>query len=550
MELKRILARDTRSATEQAIALYGPDVLVISNHQVDGQTELVVALDVQPEPAPAAVVAPAAPAFQRSFMQAQQVTAVQVETLVATESEPVPEIETEKTLEAVVEVPAVRLSSITPHFSSAPRPAAAIPAAPAVPVALLNPQPPAPAQEASAATPAAAEVEAAAAAEPLAVGAPLTASPLAAELQAQAQARDLQRSHELVDLVRGEIAALRREFRLSQQSSAWQSGLQLHPSLGVLVNALQEAQVPMALRALLMDALQDQNDPHQALAVWRSQLEHSLARPQQAMPSQGLHVLAGPSGSGKTMMCARLAQHASALHGSERLALISYRDHRAGAWSQIQMLGAQLGIDCFRANDEDALRLLVGELGPRSLVLIDTPGVQMSERLAEIKAVAPQAALHAVVSADASGAALRRVLVDAGVHWHSVMLSKLDETQSPWALLQLFSDNDLKLSCASGGSRMTDLMSTFTLPQLIDLALAPLLPQATASSAATATRALLVPKLVEHDKLEPAPVAEASTVIQAVTVPAKTAKARSPRKAAAPAAARTSLQHQAAPTPA
>ena len=581
MELKRILARDTRSATEQAIALYGPDVLVISNHQVDGQTELVVALDVQPEPAPAAVLAPAATTFQRSFIEAQHVAAP----MAATVAEP----EAEKAMPPTTQAPLVRMSSITPTFASAPQPAAAIPAAPAVPVALLNPlqanatsglTAPAPAGlEATAAVPAAQAFAMAMAASP----APLTESeavacadglpahqPMAAaqdiastqsstaELQAQAQARDLQRSHELVDLVRGEIAALRREFRISQQSSAWQSGLQLHPSLGVLVNALNEAQVPMALRALLMDALQGQNDPHQALAVWRSQLEHSLARPQQAMPSQGLHVLAGPSGSGKTMMCARLAQHASALHGSERLALISYRDHRAGAWSQIQMLGAQLGIDCFRANDEDALRLLVGELGPRSLVLIDTPGVQMSERLAEIKAVAPQAALHAVVSADASGAALRRVLVDAGVDWHSVMLSKLDETESPWALLQLFSDNDLKLSCASGGSRMTDLMSTFTLPQLIDLALAPLLTQARAPMASAAVR---VPGTVVPAELQakgPAPVAT-TTVIhavgheavsdQAVAVPAKTAKARAPRKAAAPAAARsTPLKNQAAPT--
>ena len=46
MELKRILARDTRSATEKAMALYGPDVLIISNNRVEGQTELIVALDV------------------------------------------------------------------------------------------------------------------------------------------------------------------------------------------------------------------------------------------------------------------------------------------------------------------------------------------------------------------------------------------------------------------------------------------------------------------------------------------------------------------------
>ena len=46
MELKRILARDTRSATEKAMALFGPDVLIISNNRVEGQTELIVALDL------------------------------------------------------------------------------------------------------------------------------------------------------------------------------------------------------------------------------------------------------------------------------------------------------------------------------------------------------------------------------------------------------------------------------------------------------------------------------------------------------------------------
>ena len=46
MELKRILARDTRTATEKAIAMFGPDVLIISNNRVEGQTELIVAMDV------------------------------------------------------------------------------------------------------------------------------------------------------------------------------------------------------------------------------------------------------------------------------------------------------------------------------------------------------------------------------------------------------------------------------------------------------------------------------------------------------------------------
>ena len=46
MELKRIIARDSRSANEKAIQLYGNDVLIISSQRVDQQTELIVAVDV------------------------------------------------------------------------------------------------------------------------------------------------------------------------------------------------------------------------------------------------------------------------------------------------------------------------------------------------------------------------------------------------------------------------------------------------------------------------------------------------------------------------
>jgi flagellar biosynthesis GTPase FlhF len=52
MELKRILARDSRSANEKALQLYGPDVLIISSQKMDHQIELIVAVDVDALPKP------------------------------------------------------------------------------------------------------------------------------------------------------------------------------------------------------------------------------------------------------------------------------------------------------------------------------------------------------------------------------------------------------------------------------------------------------------------------------------------------------------------
>jgi hypothetical protein len=155
------------------------------------------------------------------------------------------------------------------------------------------------------------------------------------------------------------------------------------------------------------------------------------------------------------------------------VAVISYQDVRAGAWSQTQMLSAQLGVEAYRAADAQALRLLVDELSSRKLVLIDTAGVQMVEHVRQILAQASACHCHAVLPADASSATVQRVLAQ-GLPFESLLLTKLDEASSPWPLLQFLSDNALKIAGASHGARPSDLSLDFTLEQLVDLALAPL----------------------------------------------------------------------------
>ncbi len=443
MELKRILARDTRSATDQAIALYGPDVLVISNHQVGGQTELVVAIEMGN---PSAADAPAL-------------------------NEP----------EAASPAPITFTS--TPPMVSVHAPAAA------------------PTQDDDAFLRNLVQAQARPAAAPLPIPAVIAlAAPSAEEPSTETKealeatdARDYLRSREIVEMVRDEMAALRREFRLSQQTAGWQSGLNLPSGIAPLVQALGEAGVPNGLRTLLVDSLKDMDSAEGGIQALREQLSHTLKRRAATLPTKGVHALAGASGSGKTLMLARLARHGEQLHGADQVAVISYQDARAGAWSQWQMLGAQLGVECFRANDTETLATLLGELSQRRLVLIDTPGVRMKERLAEISSVHRTCVCHAVVAADASAVTLKRVLVDSGIAWKSLMLSKLDESDQPWALLQFLSDNPLSLAGASDGVRLTDLIQDFSIPQLIDLALAPL--QASLPAAAPAPEAVVVPDL-------------------------------------------------------
>ena len=416
MELKRILARDTRSATEKAMAMFGPDVLIISNNRVEGQTELIVAMDV-------------AEASPEEFLDENE------SSLNAKESVTV----------SVAAIDAARRISSTPSSLNSPfsdhlhqllQPGSRTLQTETEPVAMVSTE------------------------------------------QILTEGRDQVRSQEIVSLVREELAALRQEFRLSQQTASWQMNQYWPAHIQPLIQAMTEAGVPTALRALLQEGLREQPTLDRALDSIRTQLAHNLERPQEGFPNRGIHVMAGLSGSGKTLMVAKAAQQAAMHYGAEYVAVVSYHDMRAGAWSQTQMLCAQLGVDCFRASSPETLQLLLNELSPRRLILIDTPGVQMTERLAEIVQICPQAGLHAVVPADSSGVSLSRIMSKSKLPWQSLMISKLDESNSPWPLIQfLIADGAQCVVSAGGGSdKISDGLKSSGLQKLINIAIDNLQP--------------------------------------------------------------------------
>jgi len=432
MELKRIIARDTQAANEKAVALYGPDVLVISTSKVKGKTELIVAVDVEPLAAEAAVA--------EAFIPTEKTYSLSAKT--ASQEAPV---------EAPEPAPFGKVLNDTMAMHKRLGKPAKTPATGFVPAASLKKS----VQEQTALV----KEEQAPVVQPEVLPA-----------QQMAEERDTLRGREIVQMVREELATLRKEFKLSQQM-AWQ-GTGLARNLMPLRNALQEAAIPAALRALLIDSIQSFEDVEPALDEIRRQLCHSMQQSSVSAPDLGVHVLAGPSGAGKSLMVARLAQHASVNLGSEQVAVISYSDQRAGAWNQTQLLSAQSGVDCFRATNATTLKLLLEEHGQRKLIIIDTPGVQMSERVGEISAICKEAQFHVVLPADASQSSLRRILSTPQIQWQSLMISKLDEASQPWALIQVLTEGHVGVSGASRGERISEWSVQMQVEELVTVALA------------------------------------------------------------------------------
>ncbi len=421
MELKRILARDSRSANEKAIQLYGPDVLIISTQRVDQQTELIVAVDVSVPPVNKAVdtvsltqtdSATGAPSKIVEFTPFAQVFQQ------ASSGQPLPAFPQNAVASPVLDV--VHVDSTIPALDPS--------------VAMAQPVPPV--------------------AEPSVV------------------AYEQQRNHEIVDLLRQEMAALRKEFSLSRQMQVWQPVAALHPEIQKLTGAMAEAGVPTAMRVLLTEGIGELESLEQAWPVMGRTLMDALQPKSIAVPDKGVHVLCGPTGSGKTSMLGRLVYAAAQAHGAEQQVMISFADQRPGAWSQIQVMAAQAGARCFRAADVSVLRTLLEELNGHT-IWIDTPGIDFIANALQLLQQKHGMSLHAVLPVDATVTNVQKIFHNSPVPWSSLMLTKMDEAAHPWPLIQALCDSKLPVSGVSEGHQTHTAPVSLDPHRLLTLALTP-----------------------------------------------------------------------------
>ena len=304
-------------------------------------------------------------------------------------------------------------------------------------------------------------------------------SPLksAGELQVPARAevdrQELDRAKDLVEMLRGEFAEMRKDLRISQQVGVWQLTHGLTDAVKPLASALAEAGAPAGIRSLLIDEVKNMDSFAEAFSTVAASLKQSIRRAPSSNLLAGVHVIAGPSGAGKSMMVGRVAAvHVRAgVYDPDDVAVVSFCDQRPGAWGQLQLLCAKAGVACYRAKDAAMLKELMCELSGRSLVLIDTPGVRVFEHLESITEVNPVARFHLLLPLDASAATFKRFLGHADIRWQSMMLSKLDETAHSWPLIQALCEHTLPLSFASRGPAIEEPVDAPDTDVLVDMAL-------------------------------------------------------------------------------
>lgn len=435
MELHRILARDHRSALDEATTRFGKDVLIVSTQTVNGMTELVVAQDN---------VSKATAAQAQAQAQAPKARGDEFADAFRKALDPLPA----KPVAAPARVlppnspQAQQLRGLTEHLRQHV-PHAQADAAPQGPQGadweslqdVLQQVRKAAAPVSQAGFDAAPPVQAYA--------------PAAAKATAPNTAADPARAQELVDLVRSELAALRQEVSLTRQMQMWPQQASVPVGLEPLVQAMHDVGVPAALRTLLTDGLRHVQNIPQGYVQVREQLLAGLEANRAAPDlTQGIHAFCGPTGAGKSHMAIRLARAATLARPADQVAIIAFNDQRCGAWSQLQVLSAQAGVACYRARDVSSLRLLLDELSGHGLVMIDTAGADGLQQLETFKALQHPVQCHAVLPADASQGTLRRWMHNPSM-WDGLVVTKLDESDHPWALIQHLCDHRTPVSAMS-----------------------------------------------------------------------------------------------------
>jgi flagellar biosynthesis protein FlhF len=275
--------------------------------------------------------------------------------------------------------------------------------------------------------------------------------------------REKLRSREIVDLVKQEFAIMRREFKLSQQNGDHSLSSEMSP----ILEALTEVGMPVKLKAYI-NSLVDQNGSiSDIFKNVSTEIGSNLHSKNILENMEGVHIITGSSGVGKTLLSAKIARQKAVEYGEDEVAIISYNDKRFGAWSQSQLLSAKIGIEIFRCSSLDSLEQVMGEVGSRKLVLIDTSAYEVEKTIKTLESLLPLAKKHLVIGSDTSERSATSFLQDSDSLWDSVMLSKLEKECHPWPIISALFNRDEPLGLYSDSQSVMDDLMPITGSELV-----------------------------------------------------------------------------------
>jgi flagellar biosynthesis protein FlhF len=296
-----------------------------------------------------------------------------------------------------------------------------------------------------------------------------------------------------------ELKTLRRMLETQLARLAWNDLMRRAPIHTEMLRELTEVGLATDLAAEVVSAL----PPGAELTLARRLAIATIAQKllvtgDRWLQEGGRIALVGPTGVGKTTVLAKLAVRWALLHGTRDLALVATDSLRLGAHEQVQSLGQLLGAPVHLLEDCGELPQLLGRLGQRRLVLIDTAGssqrdTQLGARLEALAAAGCGLETALVLAASTqAGAVAETVSRFAPAGPTSCVLTKVDEAASLGGTLSVLVRARLPISYVSEGQRVPEDLRPARALELVSSAI-----QLAQTSGATADEDLLKRRFAE-----------------------------------------------------
>jgi flagellar biosynthesis protein FlhF len=467
MNIKRYLAPDMRRAINLVRTEHGPDAVILSSESVDGGVEIIAAVDYDQSLVARAFGRPGKAADNSS---AEPRLDDEVVTLSAQVIEDAPPSKAAKPEQAEKPPKSRKFGrfarSVASAVSAEPAAIATTTATTAIAASAATAEPDArtatdksfaPTATANTATaklaaPATASEAAAAATATGATAAATAAATVAATVADADTTRELR-------AIQKDLFALKG---LVRERFAWSDLRAMTPQRNWLMRRAES----FGLTAELADTVVSEVEhPGQDDRAWR-EVVFGLAKRLSVMREDpldqgGVFALVGPTGVGKTTTIAKLAARHCLRHGRESVALITTDTVRIGAHRQLEAFAAILGVPVRTADSPDKLARLLGELGNRKLVLIDTAG--SAPRDTAITSALQQLDVCAgirrflVLAANMQASVMRdAVRAFGGSDLAGVVLTKLDETNALGAAVSVLIGAKLPAVWLSDGQRVPE----------------------------------------------------------------------------------------------
>lgn len=436
MNVKKFSAPTSREALRKVRESLGPDAVILSNRQSDGGVEILALAN--DDAASLSSPAPHSPM-----------------------AEPAPSLD--------LGLPSGRLEQrMEPRFDNR---AAGMPAEPVRRV-VASPS-------SYASKTAAAATHAAAPSAPAQPRAPALDVDQITAMVASAVASAKQNAAAEMQVMMGEIRAMRGMMETQLAEIAWGSTQAREPQKAAVLREMLAAGFSASLARYLIEKLPADRDAADSMRWIKTVLTRNLsamANEDALIDQGGVFALVGPTGVGKTTSTAKLAARCVMRHGPDKLALITTDAYRIGAHEQLRIYGKILGVMVHSVKDEADLRIALKELRNKHTVLIDTVGVSqrdqmVTEQVSMLQGAGSDVKRLLCLNATATQETLNEVVrAYQGSGLAGCIMTKLDEAAAIGNVLDVVIRQKLNLFYVSNGQRVPEDLHLADPAYLIDRA--------------------------------------------------------------------------------